>query len=120
MGGTVLGIRIGFGKKFGSGDCLVYPLCGFAVGVDALVIWTMWTAVLLMSMPLGWAWYQGKRVGPLRRLRRIVFPISPAVKHVVIVATIPEALKWRRNHLGFFNVGIVTAHGSDLWSLLYL
>ncbi len=77
MGGIVLGIRIGFGKKFGSGDCLVYPLCGFAIGMDALVIWTLWTAVLLMAMPLGWAWYRGKRVWPLRRLRRIVFPATP-------------------------------------------
>ena len=36
-----------------------------------------WTPDALMAMLLGWAWYRGKRVWPLRRLRRIVFPAAP-------------------------------------------
>ncbi len=31
-----------------------------------------------------------------------------------------RVLKWRRNHLVFFDVGIVTAHGSDLGLFVYL
>ena len=41
IGAVVLGIRFWFGRKFGSGDCLVYPLCGLATGYSAMTTWLL-------------------------------------------------------------------------------
>ena len=77
IGIIVLFIRWWHGRKFGAGDCLVYPLCGLAVGFSSMSSWTLWLAALLIVMPLGWAWRRGKRVWPIRRLRRMIFPATP-------------------------------------------
>lgn len=77
LGCMVLGIKVWFGRKFGSGDCLVYPICGFAVGMESMFTWTLFVSGFLIVMPLCWARYRGKRIWPLRGLRRIVFPATP-------------------------------------------
>lgn len=36
LGFIVTGFKYLFGKKLGAGDCLLYPLCGFTIGLDSL------------------------------------------------------------------------------------
>ncbi len=77
LGCIVWGFKYLFGKKLGTGDCLVYPLCGFTIGLDSLQTWLLWVGVLLITMIPCWARYRGKRIWPFSRLRRIIFPATP-------------------------------------------
>lgn len=90
IGAVVLGIRLWFGRKFGSGDCLVYPLCGLATGYSAMTTWLLWLCVLLLLFPVGWALWRGKALWPPRRLRRMIFPATPpAIMAVFLTWLLP-------------------------------
>ena len=93
IGAVVLGIRFWFGRKFGSGDCLVYPLCGLATGYSAMTIWLLWLCVLLVIFPMGWALWRGKALWPPRRLRRMIFPATPPAIMAVFL-TWGTGLNW--------------------------
>lgn len=77
IGMIVLGIKLWYGRRFGSGDCLVYPLCGFATGFSAMTSWLLSLTIMLLVFPLAWAIWRGKAIWPPQRLQRMIFPGTP-------------------------------------------
>lgn len=92
MGVIVLGIKWWYGRRFGSGDCLVYPLCGFATGFSSMTSWLLWLSALLIMFPVGWALWRGKGIRP-KRFRRMIFPGTPPAIMAVFL-TWGTGLNW--------------------------
>ena len=54
IGVVVLLIKLLYGRRFGTSDCLVYPLCGFTTGFSTMTSWLLSLTIMLLIFPLVW------------------------------------------------------------------
>ena len=82
LGMVMIVSRYLFGRKIGTGDCLLYPICGLAVGNSHIPIWIAFFIPLFMLVALTSAVARGKKLWPPARLYRTlgksVFPGTPS------------------------------------------